>query len=106
MKRLSIFLLCTAIASLTAHSQKNVNSFIVVSYNVENLFDTLNAPQIEDDEFTPGGVKNWTYDRYKKKLDDISRVILTIPEKELPAIIGLAEIENRQVLEDLVSNRD
>lgn len=105
MKSLYIIFLCVAISSVTVHSQKNVNSFIVVSYNVENLFDTINTPQVDDDEFTPGGAKKWTYDRYEKKLDDLARAILSIPERELPAVIGLAEVENRQVLEDLVNNR-
>jgi predicted extracellular nuclease len=86
-------------------SQKNVKSFLVVSYNVENLFDTINSPQFEDDEFTPSGAKEWTYERYEKKLDDLARVINSMPGKELPALVGLAEIENRGVLEDLINTR-
>lgn len=87
------------------YSQKNVKSFLVVSYNVENLFDTINSPTYDDDEFTPSGTKAWTYERYNKKLNDLARVILSIPGKELPAIVGLAEIENRKVLEDLTGVR-
>lgn len=105
MKSIIISTLCIVIASSTVFSQKNVKSLVVVTYNVENLFDTLNSPQFDDDAFTPSGDKNWTCDRYEKKLNDLARVILTIPEKELPAIIGLAEVENRKVLEDLVDNR-
>jgi endonuclease/exonuclease/phosphatase family metal-dependent hydrolase len=60
---------------------------------------------VDDDEYTPGGVRNWTIERYEKKLDDLSRVIMSIPEKELPAIIGLTEVENRKVLADLADNR-
>ena len=87
------------------YSQKNVKSFLVVSYNVENLFDTINSPAYDDDEFTPSGTKAWTYERYNKKLNDLARVILSIPGKELPAVVGLAEIENRKVLEDLTEVR-
>ena len=90
---------------LPLYSQKNVKSFLVVSYNVENLFDTINSPVFEDDEFTPSGTKAWTYERYNKKLNDLVRVILSIPGKELPAVVGLAEIENRKVLEDLTRVR-
>ena len=104
MKSIIINTLCIVLASSTVFSQKNVKSLVVVTYNVENLFDTINSPQFDDDAFTPAGDKNWTYDRYEKKLNDLARVILTIPEKELPAIIGLAEVENRKVLEDLVDN--
>jgi predicted extracellular nuclease len=103
-KQVSLLLLAMSV-SLPAISQKNEKRFVVMSYNVENLFDTVNAPQTEDDDFTPDGSKQWTYERYRKKLDDLSRVILSVPGKELPAILGLAEVENSQVLEDLVNNR-
>jgi predicted extracellular nuclease len=93
------------LASLPLRSQKNVNSFLVVSYNVENLFDTINSPDFDDDEFTPSGGKNWTYERYEKKLKDLAEVIRSLPLKDPPALIGLVEVENREVLEDLIRQR-
>ena len=105
MKIIALSFFCSAVALSMLFSQKNEKTFVVVSFNVENLFDTANAAGFDDDAFTPTGEKEWTYERYEKKLDDLARVILSIPEKELPAIIGLAEVENRKVLEDLVSNR-
>jgi predicted extracellular nuclease len=105
MNKQLLLLFLALFISLPARPQKNGNRFVVMSYNVENLFDTVNAPQFDDEDFTPGGKKAWTYERYGKKLDDLTRVILSLPGKELPAIIGLAEIENRKVLEDLVANR-
>ena len=105
MKKITLFFLMAFVTCIAGHTQKNEKTFIVVSYNVENLFDTVNAPGVDDDDFTPDGVKKWTIDRYKKKLTDLSRVILSIPEKELPALIGLSEVENRKVLEDLVDSR-
>jgi predicted extracellular nuclease len=90
--------------SLTALSQKNVNSLVVVSYNVENLFDTVNSPLFDDDAFTPEGSKKWTSDRYEKKVTDLAMVLGSIPGSELPAVIGLTEIENRKVLEDLIND--
>ena len=93
------------VALLPLLSQKNVKSFMVVSYNVENLFDTINSPVFDDDEFTPSGSKNWTYDRYEEKLDNLVEVFRSIPGKELPAVIGLAEVENRGGLEDLLRIR-
>ncbi len=74
----------------------------VVFYNVENLFDIENSPGGNDAEFTPESEKKWTPDRYQKKLDDISKVLVSVNQKELPEIIGLCEIENRKVLDDLV----
>lgn len=77
--------------------------YTVVSYNVENLFDTVDDPKIPDEEFLPGGEKDWNNDRYQKKLDDISRVLSEINTKELPEIIGLVEVENQTVLADLIN---
>jgi len=74
-------------------------------YNVENLFDTIDHPDFDDDEFTPSGSKKWEVGRYEKKINDIARVILSVPEKEVPDIIGFAEVENRKVLDDLVASR-
>ena len=105
MKKSFLFIAILLVTFLPLLSQKNVNSFLVVSYNVENLFDTINSPVSEDDEFTPSGTKNWTYERYEKKLDDLAKVIRAFPGKEAPALIGLAEVENRGVLEDLLSLR-
>ena len=81
------------------------NTFTVMFYNVENLFDIIDDPETRDEEFTPDGSKKWDSERYEKKLEDITRVIMSVPGRELPAIIGLSEVENRQVLEDLVQQR-
>ena len=87
MKNRAILTALIFITLQSLYSQKNVKSFLVVSYNVENLFDTINSPVVDDDEFTPSGTLAWTYDRYTKKLNDLGRVILSIPGKELPALI-------------------
>ena len=68
-------------------------------YNVENLFDTIDNPLKNDDEFTPQGEKQYTTDRYQKKLENITRVFT---EMGMPAIIGMCEVENEAVLKDLV----
>lgn len=77
----------------------------VVFYNVENLFDTKNDQGTRDAEFTPDGKNNWTEERYQTKLEDISKVLSSVNKNELPEIIGLCEIENRKVLDDLVSTK-
>ncbi len=92
-----------------SYSQENGytqdNYFTIVSYNVENLFDTINNPQKEDDEFLPNSKKNWNTDRYNKKIKDLSLVIKSINKNELPEIVGLVEVENRKVVEDLVNSK-
>jgi predicted extracellular nuclease len=74
---------------------------VVAFYNVENLFDTIDDPLTIDEDFTPAGKLQWTSPRYTEKLSRISEVIDLLPG-ELPVFIGLCEIENRSVLNDLV----
>lgn len=81
--------------------QNNKSDYTVMFYNVENLFDTINDPNVEDEDFLPEGPKKWKSKRYFKKINDIARVIASTG-KNLPAVIGLCEIENKTVLRDLV----
>ncbi len=90
--------------SLYSFSQKNTDKISILFYNVENLFDTKNNPQTEDDEYTPDGDRHWTSKRLNKKLLNISKVILSASGWDAPAIIALCEIENRNVLEKLLTN--
>ncbi|MFT4660131.1 MAG: putative extracellular nuclease [Patiriisocius sp.] len=74
-----------------------------VFYNVENLFDVMDDPKKLDDDFTPEGKNNWTEDRYEKKISQLAKVLKSMTDKHdyLPAVIGLAEVENKAVVEDL-----
>lgn len=100
----SAFIILFILISLSLFSQKNDRKTVTAAfYNVENLFDTINDPAIDDDEFLPSSAKKWNTEKYNKKLENIAKVIKSINKKELPEIIGFAEIENRQVLEDLIS---
>jgi predicted extracellular nuclease len=74
---------------------------VIGFYNVENLFDTINDPLTLDDDFTPSGKLVWNSDRYHKKLSSLSRVIRAIAPERGPEVLGLCEIENKSVLEDL-----
>jgi predicted extracellular nuclease len=72
-------------------------------YNVENYFDTINNP-LTQDEFTPNDVYEWTHERFIKKRNAIARVITDINVENLPDIIGLCEIENYYVLQQLINS--
>jgi hypothetical protein len=71
-------------------------------YNTENLFDVYNDSLSDDDEFTPSGLRKWNYQRYIDKINSLCKTILAAGEFTPPAIVGLYEIENRKVLEDLI----
>ena len=79
--------------------------YTVVFYNLENLFDIYDDPETHDEEFLPDGVKQWNEIKYQKKLTNMERVLFDIAaiQKDYPIVIGVSEIENRTVLEDLVS---
>lgn len=76
-------------------------SLRIMSYNVENLFDTIDDPHKRDEEFTPSGAKQWDKWRYQKKLQALSEVISGCGGAQWPALVGLMEVENSQVLSDL-----
>ena len=83
--------------------QAQGQTYRVVFYNVENLFDTKDDPFTKDEEFTPAGAKHWTERRYQEKLSHLAEALEKTGGKELPAFIGLAEVENRTVVNDLVN---
>lgn len=85
--------------------QKQYKISSIGFYNLENLFDTIDDKDVRDTEFTPGGSKNWTVEKYQEKLGNLAQVISdlgTNENKEGVAILGVAEVENKGVLEDLV----
>ena len=103
MRKLTLLIFSGAILFSCSSVRKSLtHEYTVVSYNVENLFDTEDDPKIPDEEFLPGSVKQWNQERYEKKLNDIARVISEVNIKELPELVGLVEIENQSVLEDLI----
>jgi len=79
----------------------NGQEFSVMFYNVENLFDTVDDTTRNDEEFLPDGSRRWTANRYNKKISALSRAISAAGEWDLPALIGLCEVENEEVVKDL-----
>ncbi len=74
----------------------------IMFYNVENLFDVYDDSLKTDEDFTPEGAKHWTPSKYQKKLFNISKVITAVGQWEYPELVGMCEIENRFVLEELL----
>jgi predicted extracellular nuclease len=101
MKYLSLLATIILVISIQCTGQKPDKEFTVVFYNVENLFDTEDEPGKEDNDYTPESALEWNQKKYEKKLNDIARVISSINPAELPEIVGLSEIENNKVLDDL-----
>lgn len=89
---------------LFAQNTQEMRSYTIMFYNVENLFDTVDDPTTNDDEFTPHGERHWTSKRLDLKIERIAKVIVAAGKWENPAIIGLCEVENLFVLEKLTSH--
>jgi hypothetical protein len=98
---LLIFALFLAIPSGAAKER----SYVIGFYNLENLFDTYHDEGKNDYEFLPDGANNWTDEKYQKKLSNMAKVISAMHDdnKVWHAVLGVSEVENRHVLEDLVS---
>ena len=88
---------------------KSSKTYTIAFYNIENLFDVENDPLTSDDDFLPTSKKRWTPKRYENKLRKLGSVISKIGEEDTetaPVIVGLAEVENKNVLSDLVRSKN
>ena len=102
--KLSLIIVSVVVFAACQNPPKKIKGPLTVAfYNTENLFDTIDAPNKFDEEFTPADPKNWNTEKYEKKLHDLARVIRSIDSVKLPAIVGVAEVENDLVLKDLAA---
>ena len=82
--------------------------FTIAFYNLENLFDIFDNKYTHDDDFLPTSEKQWTPRRYKKKVRKLGYTISQIGVKtsgKPPVLIGLAEVENKLVVNDLIHSK-
>jgi len=100
MKKIGILLL--AIFPFIAFCQKYEEA--VMFYNLENLFDYQDDPQINDEEFLPESVRRWNANKFYTKVNQLSKVIIHAGGNKPPGIIGVCELENSQVLDELIYN--
>jgi len=111
---LAFILLCT-FNVLDAQSPQR-GELRLMWYNVENLFypgtDSLSTPDSlnnrdllnPDAEFTTEGIRRWTWKRYRAKLTGLAKVIVAAGNWEPPDVVGLGEVEDARVLEDLINH--
>lgn len=89
-----------------AQEKKRMQTFGVAFYNLENLFDTINNNGKYDLEFSPEGKNKWDGSKYRVKINNMAYAISQMSTRTTPmgpSVIGVSEIENRSVLEDLVN---
>ncbi len=106
MKKILIIVLALLMPVAASFGQgKAKRNYVIGFYNLENLFDIYDDPAKNDEEFLPEGKNKWTEAKYNKKLHNMARVIGEMAKSNgrYHTILGVSEIENRLVLEDLVS---
>jgi hypothetical protein len=107
MKRLYFSLCIVLVFFSSAFAQeKKYNLYSVAFYNMENLFDTTHDQGKNDYEYLPDGSMKWTQEKYEAKLKNMSTVLSELSTNMLPmgtSIVGVSEIENDHVLNDLLS---
>ena len=99
MYRIIYIIFLSLIFSLPILAEKS--SLRIVSYNVENLFDTKHDTLKNDSSFLPEGMHHWTYRRYQTKIDRIAQVLVNIAGWESVPLVGLCEVENARCLRNL-----
>ena len=92
-------------SSSSGHGKTGSKNYVIGFYDLENLFDTYHDEGKNDYEYLPDGEKEWTDFKYQKKLATRARVIRAMrdDDKAYHAVLGVSEVENRHVLEDLVA---
>ena len=104
MNILKLFLTINLIVfTLIISEAKASDTLYIAFWNLQNLFDTVDDPKINDEEFLPDGDMEWTEDRLDKKMYNLSRIIRMMNEGNGPDILGVCEVENQEVFELMVS---
>lgn len=102
------FILCLfslLLLGLPLSAQEQLKVATIGFYNFENLFDTIDQPDVNDIDFTPAGDYKYNTKIYQERLDNLARVVSEMATELTPdgiSVLGVAEIENRSVLEDFV----
>ena len=108
MKKYLFFLTFAMLFSVASNAQKKFSVYAVGFYNQENLFDYTHDEGKNDYDFTPDGSYKWNKMKYESKLRNMSKVLSEMGTDVLPnvgcAIIGLSEVENAHVLDDLTAH--
>ncbi len=96
---------CTSIKPTTFANPTDTGprTATVAFYNLENLFDTQDDPKINDQDFLPTSPLQWDDARYRTKLSQMASVIEQLGSPNGPDVLGVSEVENARVLQDLVA---
>lgn len=98
----ALLLMWLSFSAFVTAKKKAKAAFRVGFYNVENLFDWEDDSQTDDQQFLPESTLNWTKERFERKIKNLAKAIKTFS----PDILGVCEIENRKVLDYLLTKTE
>lgn len=99
MKKYTLLLMLCLSLQLS-FGQRDSSLFMISFYNVENLYDPADDSLFNDNDFTPTGSYHWSYSKYIKKINNISKVLIAMGGGDPPDIAAMAEVENDKVFKD------
>ncbi|MEO6540438.1 MAG: endonuclease/exonuclease/phosphatase [Ferruginibacter sp.] len=109
MTRIFLTVAVIIVSISTGYAQKeNYKPSLIGFYNLENFYDTINNPIVDDEEFLPNSERHYNSRIFLDKVDRLSSVISQMGTEINPdglAILGVAEIENDTVLNILVNHK-
>ena len=98
-----VLLFVLLVYSVNPAQTKSSDTLFIASWNLENLFDTMDDPGKNDEEFLPGSKKDWTAERLDKKLSNLAKVIRSMNNNRGPDILGVCEVEHESLLKEMIS---
>jgi hypothetical protein len=108
MKKAFTIIILIFFSSISFGQKKDYKPLVIGFYNLENFYDTVNNTMVNDEEFLPGGPRNYNTSIYLDKVNKLATVISQMGTEinpDGPAILGVAEVENDTVLNDLVQHK-
>lgn len=105
MKIYSLLIIALIVSSAAFSQEQKAKEFVIAYYNCDNMFDINDDKGEYDDFFTATGKFNWGEQRYSNKLNALRDVILGLSQESFPDMLVLSGIENKSVIDDLISDR-
>ncbi len=100
--RLLLFILFFVLPLLLKGQNVKKDPFYIASWNIENLFDTVDDPLKDDSEFLQSSPKEWNEEKLEKKMNQLARVINYMNNGSGPDILAFQEVENINVVKRLI----
>lgn len=103
LRIIKALILIPLIFLISSSSYNQTATFYVGSWNMENLFDSIDDPEKNDSEWLEGESKEWSDERLAVKLENLARVIRYMNDNKGPDLLGFQEVEHQYLIDSLIS---